>query len=347
MRISDGDTKDERSKSAVVCLPGLRTRTAPAAVSDSPQTAPLVKLSTYFSLLNRRQWLKVLVLGTVAQTAFGKARPQTRRRRKKPAVPPGPARRTVAASVPRPTVAPIAAPAELTAASTPPPQTLATLLTPSTNSSAIIPIRISDFSALGEDGGSVSIYFSNLRYPIVINRADAETYYAVDPTCTHQACQVGNYNRDAFYMECDCHGSLFSIDGRVAGGPALFDLTSYPLRYDGADLLEIELYGVPLRIDSVQVQSSTALSTRLRIDFPGIRGGKYQIRYFPDLTAPPQPALFSLTPAGPADQASFTVPDYSEFDPLSGDGPKVVWVDAPGSTGFFAVEMVLSPIIPL
>ena len=305
-----------------------------------------MKLSTYFSLLNRRQWLKVLVLGTVAQTALGKAKPTARRRRKKTGKITTAARSATTPSIPRPTVAPLAAPTELATAA-PPPQRLATLLTPSAHDSAIIPIRISDFPVLADGGGSVAIYFSNLRYPIVINRDYDGAFHALDPTCTHQGCQVENYNPDAFYMICECHGSRFMIDGRVAEGPALADLISYPTQFDGADLLEIELPGVPLRIDRVSLQSSGPGSMRLKLDFPGVSGCKYQVQYFANLSSPPQPTLFSLSAGGPATQSSFTVPQFTPGNPLSGDGTKFLWIDAPGSSGFFAIEMILGVSTPL
>ncbi len=265
-----------------------------------------MKLATYLSLLNRRQWLKVLLLGVTT----------------------GITKRTASGD-------------------TTGPQPFATQLTPSTRESAIIPIRVSQFAGLDQVGGSISLYFSEFRYPIVINRADTDVFFALDPTCTHQGCQVGNYNRDAYYMECDCHGSLYTIEGRVALGPAQEDLSVYPSRFDGDDLLEIELIGVPLRIDSVTLQTSAAPGVRLRMDFPGVAGCKYQVKYHPNLTSPPQPALFSLSAGGTAGQSSFTVPEFSPTNPLSGDGTKSIWVDATGSTGFFAIEMVLGESIPL
>jgi nitrite reductase/ring-hydroxylating ferredoxin subunit len=204
----------------------------------------------------------------------------------------------------------------------------------------ILPIRLSEFTGLAEIGGSVAIYFSNLSYPIVINRADTDVFHAIDPTCTHQGCQVENYSAQSFLMECPCHGSLFSIDGRVVAGPAQFDLSTFPTRFDGVDLLEVEL-GLPFRIDRVTVQSSTGAGTRLKLDFPGTSGCKYLVRYHADLSSPPQPALFALSAGGPANQSSFTVPQYSPTNPLSGDGPKSIWVDAPGATGFFALQMAL------
>ncbi|HEY2574571.1 MAG TPA: ubiquinol-cytochrome c reductase iron-sulfur subunit [Verrucomicrobiaceae bacterium] len=264
----------------------------------------MMRLPAYLSLLNRRRWLKVALLGTVSRRFLNAGETAT------------------------PSIQPIAA-----------------HLTPSDIHSAIIPIRVSDYPELAVSGGSVAIYFSELLYPIVINRGDNDAFYALDPTCTHQGCQVGNYN--SFVMPCDCHGSQYNIEGKVVMGPAQFDLSSYPSQFDGDDLLEIELTGVPLRIDQVTLHSRTAGVTRLKLEFPGTSGCKYQVKYHADLFATPQIAMFSLTASGAANHPSFTVPEYTHSDPVSGDGPKSLWVDAPGSTGFFTVEMVLGTELPL
>jgi cytochrome b6-f complex iron-sulfur subunit len=277
-----------------------------------------MNLPTYLSFLNRRQWLKVLLLGSVTNTASGTT------------LAPSPNDETGTAP-----------------ASTPPGQPVAAQLTPSSNNSAIIPIRVSDFPGLAAAGGSIALYFSNLRFPIVINRDDGDVFYALDPTCTHQGCQVGNYNPSAFSMQCDCHGSVYTIAGKVAVGPAQYDLDTYPSHFDGTDLLEVELVGVPLRIDRVGVQSRSAGGLRLRLDFPGVSGCQYQVKYHADLVAPAQPARFALSASGPADRSSFIVPEYTPFNPLSGDGPKTIWVDAPGPAGFFALELVLGEEPPL
>ena len=46
---------------------------------------------------------------------------------------------------------------------------------------------------------------------------DAEGIYAVSTTCTHLGCTVA---RSAEGFACPCHGSRFSPNGNVIGGPA-------------------------------------------------------------------------------------------------------------------------------
>lgn len=226
-------------------------------------------------------------------------------------------------------------------------QTLLAGIVPSSDS-ALIPIRISQFPdpynpgrfILDAPGGSLALYFSNYRYPLVVNRGEGNEFYAVDPTCTHQGCQVSNYSNFTSAMNCDCHGSSYNIQGQVIDGPAVSDLTSYPTYFDGSDLVQIELAGVPLRIDSVTIQAQTVERTRLKLQFPGTSGCKYQVQYYPDLTANPLPVLFAVSSEGIADQSFLAVPYAS-------DGLKTVWVDAPGTQGFFTIEMVLGTFVPL
>ena len=60
--------------------------------------------------------------------------------------------------------------------------------------SALIPIRLSQFPELNETGGSIALYFSNFRLPLVVTRGEGNDFYAMDSTCTHAGCQVNNYS---------------------------------------------------------------------------------------------------------------------------------------------------------
>jgi cytochrome b6-f complex iron-sulfur subunit len=63
---------------------------------------------------------------------------------------------------------------------------------------------------------------------------------ATSAVCTHQKCQVG-YNALTRHIECTCHGSKFSTDGKVLKGPATQDLTGYRARLAGDQIvLEID-----------------------------------------------------------------------------------------------------------
>ena len=253
-----------------------------------------MKLSHSLSILSRRKWIKLFLLGAVARAATGR-------------------------------------------------QSLLAEIVPSSNS-ALLPIHLSQFPELNETGGSIALYFSNFRLPLIVIRGEGSEFYAMDSTCTHAGCQVDNYS--LYYtpeysaMECYCHGSLFDIQGRVVQGPAESDLRSFKTYFDGGEVVQVELTGVPLRIDSVTIQQQTVANTRLRLQFPGVGGCKYKVAYYSDLAAEPQPALFATSAAGNANESFLAVP-------FEGDGTKTIWVDAPGTQGFFAIEMVLSTFIPL
>lgn len=53
--------------------------------------------------------------------------------------------------------------------------------------------------------------------------------WAVSRTCTHLGCRI-NYLEDKGLIECPCHQSRFSKEGRRLSGPAEKDLPEYPVR---------------------------------------------------------------------------------------------------------------------
>jgi menaquinol-cytochrome c reductase iron-sulfur subunit len=56
------------------------------------------------------------------------------------------------------------------------------------------------------------------------------------PMCTHLGCYY-QWNQTADRFECPCHGSLFSPDGKVLGGPAPRPLDTLPSKVEHGDLL--------------------------------------------------------------------------------------------------------------
>ncbi len=49
---------------------------------------------------------------------------------------------------------------------------------------------------------------------------------AVSRTCTHLGCRI-NYHEDKHYIECPCHQSRFTPEGKRIAGPAEKDLISF------------------------------------------------------------------------------------------------------------------------
>jgi Rieske Fe-S protein len=54
-------------------------------------------------------------------------------------------------------------------------------------------------------------------------RDDDGHLHAVSPVCTHLGCIVA-FNSAERTWDCPCHGSRFTVDGKVVEGPAVADL---------------------------------------------------------------------------------------------------------------------------
>src|SRR5580765_3108009 len=97
-------------------------------------------------------------------------------------------------------------------------------------------LTISDFPPLLQDFGSVRLGTSTivsgvsgprpsgLFYPVIINRAPGQVFYAMSAECTHEGCAVPTFNATQKYIQCPCHGSRYAIDGKLLRGPAGFSL---------------------------------------------------------------------------------------------------------------------------
>jgi menaquinol-cytochrome c reductase iron-sulfur subunit len=55
------------------------------------------------------------------------------------------------------------------------------------------------------------------------------------PVCTHLGCYYA-WNQQAGRFECPCHGSVFSMDGKVLGGPAPRPLDTLPHKVENGTL---------------------------------------------------------------------------------------------------------------
>lgn len=58
----------------------------------------------------------------------------------------------------------------------------------------------------------------------------AGTFFAIDDTCTHKGCSLGDGKLDGSTIQCACHGSRFDVTtGAVVRGPAEEAVHSYPV----------------------------------------------------------------------------------------------------------------------
>lgn len=87
---------------------------------------------------------------------------------------------------------------------------------------------------LQEVGGSVALKIKGRT--ILFVRGSKDSVSAVDPTCTHKKCTV-QYKPDDGRFQCPCHNSQYDLNGKVLGGPAPKDLTTYPAKLSGERII--------------------------------------------------------------------------------------------------------------
>jgi Rieske Fe-S protein len=206
----------------------------------------------------------------------------------------------------------------------------------------LLRLRLTDFPALQHDFGSVRLGTSaigsnqhplGLYYPVIINRAANQQFYAMQAACTHEGCTVPIYDPIAQLMECPCHGSQYLIDGTVHRGPANFPLQPYAVHFDGTDGLSIELPDVIFSLNVFGVQHGMG---RVRLEFIAFGQIAYEVRYRPNLaTEWSGPVSFALTPDGPANQ---TVVALTDADMAA------IYIEPATTTGFYAVIMRVTPV---
>jgi len=208
----------------------------------------------------------------------------------------------------------------------------------------VIRLKASAFPALANPGGSVQLTFINSIAPLTLNRVTADRFVALDSVCTHAGCTVGRFIVTNGRMRCPCHGSRYSIEGRVfrdANGvstePAPNDLTRFATSYDAASgIVAITIPGLALHIKAISVQQQEEHGQiRLKLVFPVSFGAVYEIRYQPDLSSPPQLASYATTPTGVANQTQVGPEVEGDF---------TAYVDATGPVGFFSVGVKLTPV---
>lgn len=75
---------------------------------------------------------------------------------------------------------------------------------------------------------------SFFEHYIVINHNKKTT--VLSARCTHLGCTINKVEQDKFL--CPCHGSEFSLDGKVLNGPAYRDLENIPAKIsdDGSQI---------------------------------------------------------------------------------------------------------------
>lgn len=58
--------------------------------------------------------------------------------------------------------------------------------------------------------------------------------FAIDDTCSHEDCSLGEGDLEGYEIICPCHFARFDVrTGKVLAPPAVVDIRTYPVRVEG------------------------------------------------------------------------------------------------------------------
>jgi cytochrome b6-f complex iron-sulfur subunit len=85
-------------------------------------------------------------------------------------------------------------------------------------------VKLSENASLQKSGGSVKVNDELM----LIRRSESE-FIAVRTVCTHKGCDV---ELEGTKFVCPCHGSEYTLEGKVTEGPAEKDLKTFETMFD-------------------------------------------------------------------------------------------------------------------
>lgn len=95
-------------------------------------------------------------------------------------------------------------------------------------------LNISSSSPLSKVGSAVIVNYNSGR--VLVDHPSQDVFNALTTICTHQGCSISDFDSANNQFVCTCHGSRFSVDGKVAKGPASSALRKYPTEYTNNQL---------------------------------------------------------------------------------------------------------------
>ncbi len=110
---------------------------------------------------------------------------------------------------------------------------LATISGTSSGSNIIVSV---DSSSPIAKTGTAALVNSSIG-AVLVDHPSANVYNALSSICTHQGCQIGNYDTGSNQFVCACHGSRFDVNGNVIQGPAGAPLQKYSTSISGTQLI--------------------------------------------------------------------------------------------------------------
>lgn len=99
----------------------------------------------------------------------------------------------------------------------------------------IIDLSLAKYANLLQDFASVSITGTGISTaPIIVMRVAADTYVALENSCTHEGGRMGTFSKSSMVFTCSSHGATFDSTGKHKSGPGGGALKSYPVTFDKA-----------------------------------------------------------------------------------------------------------------
>jgi len=197
-------------------------------------------------------------------------------------------------------------------------------------SQSLLTLKLSDFPALQSQNSSIRIALNAFFdegpngpfYPILINRTTGNQFYALEARCTHQ-----NFVVPPGGGPCPHQGSRFNLDGTVAVPPAFTALTSYPITYDGTNLLTVKVPGLGYSVTGLPIETTSG--ARFQLTFPTLSGLTYEVQFRETANTTGAAVPFFATANGLNSQTS-----------LSGnDANQTVYVARTTTAGFYTVNI--------
>lgn len=87
-----------------------------------------------------------------------------------------------------------------------------------------VALTVAEHPELMETGGAIELDVESFPDPIIVVRKNETEFLALSPICTHLGCTV---RKESLFFRCPCHGSTYSLDGKVVRGPAERPLAAY------------------------------------------------------------------------------------------------------------------------
>ena len=85
-------------------------------------------------------------------------------------------------------------------------------------------VKLSENASLQKSGGSVKV-----NDELMLIRKSETEFLAVRTVCTHKGCDV---ELEGTKFVCPCHGSEYTLEGKVTEGPAEKDLKTFETMFD-------------------------------------------------------------------------------------------------------------------